>query len=263
VDQRTKRSWTSDGLSARCLMIGLSSLLALASSPNAIAAAIVSPSAQTSVEGDINNNFPFNIPAFSLSSQRYEQVYRATEFGSGPLLITGLAFRPDAQAGAAFSTTLNNVSIFLMTTTNAPDALSPTFANNEGADKTLVHSGSLSLSSADTGPAGGPKAFDIVINLTTPFLYNPLSGNLLLEVQNFGGGATTSFDAQFTSGDPVSRVFTDDANGVNDATGTTDTLGLVTQFLTGQVAAVPEPSSIILFGSAALMFAAMHRRKPA
>ncbi len=44
MDQRTKRSWTSDRLSARCLTIGLAGLLALASSPNAIAATIVSPS---------------------------------------------------------------------------------------------------------------------------------------------------------------------------------------------------------------------------
>ena len=95
MDQRTKRSWTSDRLSARCLTIGLSGFLALAASPNAIAAAIVSPSAQTSVEGNDNNGFPFNIALFNLSSQRYEQVYSATEFGSGPLLITGLAFRPD------------------------------------------------------------------------------------------------------------------------------------------------------------------------
>jgi hypothetical protein len=250
----------SDGLSLRCLTIGLSGLLALAASPSAMAAAIVSPSAQTSVEGNTNNNFPFN--SAGISSQRYEQVYRATEFGSGPLLITGLAFRPDAEFGNAFSTTLSDVSIFLMTTTNAPDALSSTFANNEGADKTLVHSGSLSLSSADTGPAGGPKAFDIVINLTTPFLYNPLSGNLLLEVQNFVEGTTTVFDAEVTSGDPVSRVYTVSVNGANDASGNTDTLGLVTEFLTAQVA-VPEPSSIILFGSAALMFAAMRRRKRA
>jgi hypothetical protein len=244
------------------LTIGLSGLLVLASSPNAIAAAIVSPSAQASVEGNIDNGLPFNIAFVGLSSERYEQVYSATQFGSGPLLITGLAFRPDANTGAAFSTILSNVSIFLTTTANAPDALSPIFANNEGADKTLVHSGSLSLSSADTGPAGGPKAFDIVINLTTPFLYNPASGNLLLEVQNFGGGTTTQFDAQITSGDPVSRVFTIDVNGANDATGNTDTLGLVTEFLTAQVA-VPEPSSIILFGSAALMFAAIRRRKQA
>jgi hypothetical protein len=81
-------------------------------------------------------------------------------------------------------------------------------------------------------------------------------------VQNFGGGTTTFFDAQITSGDSVSRVFTLDVNGANDAIGNTDTLGLVTEFLTAQVA-VPEPSSIILFGSAALMFAAMRRRKQA
>jgi hypothetical protein len=146
-----------------------------------------------------------------------------------------------------------------MTTTTAPDALSPIFANNEGADKTLVHSGSLSLSSADIGPAGGPKAFDIIINLTTSFLYNPTSGNLLLEVQNFSGSSTTVFDAENTFGDPVSRVVTIDMNGVNDATGQTDTSGLVTGFLA--TAVVPEPPSIAVFASAALVFAAMRRRR--
>jgi PEP-CTERM motif len=146
-----------------------------------------------------------------------------------------------------------------MTTTNAPDALSAVFANNEGADKMLVHSGSLSLSSADIGPTGGPKAFDIIVNLTTAFLYNPASGNLLLEVQNFSGGATTAFDGENAFGDPVSRVVTLDVNGVNDTTGNTDTFGLVTEFLA--VAVVPEPPSIALFGFAVLVFAAMRRRR--
>lgn len=122
-----------------------------------------------------------------------------------------------------------------------------------------MHGGSLSLSSADIGPAGGPKAFDILINLTTAFLYNPASGNLLLEVQNFGGGMTTQFDSENMLGDPVSRVFTNDVNGVNDATGNTDKQGLVTEFLAAAV--VPEPSSMVLFGSAALVFAAMRRRR--
>jgi hypothetical protein len=195
-----------------------------------------------------------NLPLSTLKD--IKQVYSASDFGSSPLLITGLGFRPDAQFGSAFSTTLSNVSIFLMTTNNAPDALTAVFAHNEGAHEILVHSGSLSLSSADIGPPGGPKAFDIIINLTTAFLYNPVSGNLLLEVQNFSGGETTVFDGEDTFGDPVSRVVTLDANGVNDTTGNTDTFGLVTEFL-----AVPEPPSIALFGSAALAFAAMRRRR--
>ena len=239
-------------------MPSIAALLALGWSFNATATTIVSPSANASVEGNGNNIFPFNIQPSGFVSQRYEQVYRASDFGSSPLFITGLAFRPDAQFGSAFSTTLNDVSISLMTTTNAPDALSPIFANNEGADKTLVHSGSLSLSSASIGPAGGPKAFDIVINLTTGFLYNPTSGNLLLEVQNFSGGMTTTFDGENTFGDPVSRVVTLDLNGVNDATGTPDTFGLVTEFMAET--AVPEPPSIAIFASAVLVFAAMRRR---
>src|SRR5215472_910849 len=207
----------------RFFLPGIAMLLAFGWSLNGAAVTIVSPSMNASVEGNGNNIFPFDIQPPAFNSQRYEQVYRASDFGSSPLLITGLAFRPDAQFGSAFSTTLSNVNIFLMTTTNAPDGLSPIFANNEGTDKTLVHSGPLSLSSADSGPAGGPKAFDIVINLTTGFLFNRTSGNLLLEVQNFSGGMTTTFDGENTFGDPVSRVVTLDLNGVNDTTGTPDT----------------------------------------
>ena len=243
----------------RLLMVSIIVLLAFGWGSTATAITIVSPSANAGVEGNSNNIFPFDIqpPAFDL--QRYEQVYGASDFGSSPLLITGLGFRPDAQFGSAFSTTLTNVSIFLMTTRNAPDGLSAVFADNEGADKVLVHSGSLSLSSADIGPPGGPKAFDIIINLTTAFLYNPASGNLLLEVQNFSGGATTAFDGENMFGDPVSRVVTLDVNGVNDTTGSADTFGLVTEFLA--VSVVPEPPSIALFGSAALVFAAIRRRR--
>jgi len=243
----------------RLLIVSIIVLLAFGWDSTATAITIVSPSANASVEGNGNNIFPFDIQPPAFDSQRYEQVYGASDFGSSTLLITGLAFRPDAEFGRAFSNTLTDVSIFLMTTRNAPDGLSAVFADNEGADKMLVHSGSLSLSSADIGPPGGPKAFDIIINLTTAFLYNPASGNLLLEVQNFSGGATTAFDGENMFGDPVSRVVTLDVNGVNDTTGSADTFGLVTEFLA--VSVVPEPPSIALFGSAALVFAAMRRRR--
>ena len=212
--------------------------MALGAIGAAQAVTVVSPSSLQNVEGDAYNSYPFNIsnppnPATPLNSQRYQQVYAATDFGSlsEPHLITRISFRPDATLGSAFASTLPDIQINFSTTTKAPDQLSSTFSNNVGADDTVVYNrGSLTLASAFTGAAGGPKAFDINIDLTTPFLYNPTAGNLLLDVRNFGGGTTTFFDAQSTIGDPVSRSYSV-AAGVNSTTANgVDSVGLVTQF---------------------------------
>ncbi len=223
--------------------------------PAAHATFIFSPGAQTSVEGNGNNAFPFNIGGFGISSMRYQQVYAASDFSSllVPQLITQIAFRPDASFGAAFTSTLSDIQINLSTTTAAPDGLSSTFSNNVGLNDTIVYNrGPLALSSANTGPAGGPKDFDILINLNTPFLYNPSAGNLLLDVRNFGGGRTTTFDAENTTGDSVSRVRSSDVNSTTaDAN---NSIGLVTRFTTQEVVPAPEPGtmSLMLIGLASL-----------
>lgn len=217
-------------------------LIALGTFGTAQAATVVVPNGLASIEGNSNNGFPFN-----LGAQRYQQVFAASDFASlsEPQLITQIAFRPDGSVGNPFSSTISNVLINLSTTSVAPDGLSTTFANNNGADNTTVFSGSLPLSSADTGSAAGPKDFDIVINLQDPFLYNPSLGNLLLDVKNFSGERTTQFDAQSSGGDSVSRIFSVTGN-VNSSTGRMDSLGLVTQFTTASVPTpVPEPTSVM------------------
>jgi hypothetical protein len=230
---------------------------------------VVVPNALANTEGESNNGFPFNIAFFGISSQRYQQVYASSQFsgfGGHPELITQIAFRPDAQFGSAFSSTLPNVRIDLSTTHAVPGSLSSTFANNVGPNDQVVFSGPLHLSSSFTGPPNGPKAFDITIPLQHPFLYNPSQGNLLLDVRNFGGGSTTQFDATFNFGSNSSRAFTITSNGVNDPTGLTDNGALVTQF-TGTLptsgGGVPEPSTLALFGvgAASLVVRRWRRRR--
>ncbi|MFW9263298.1 hypothetical protein [Nostoc sp. CALU 546] len=251
------------------MAVASSAIVALAAGGVAQAAIIV-PNEVEATEGNINNSWPF-----SLDFQgRYQQVFGASEFASlsEPQLISQIAFRPDADFGDAFSSTLPNILINLSTTTSAPDNLSNTFADNVGVDNITVFSGALSLSSADEGPASGPKNFDIVIDLQNPFLYDPTKGNLLLDVKNFVGGSTNqSFDAQgnldTANGDSnsVSRQWSLDPNSAT-AQGE-DTIGLVTKFtFKSEMVSVPEPSAalgtlaISVWGATALLKRKHHKK---
>jgi len=93
----------------------------------------------------------------------------------------------------------------------------------------------------------GPKDFDIVINLQTPFLYDPSASNLLLDVRIFAGENTTQFDAE-DSIDAVSRVISITSTGVDDATGAIDSIGLVTQFTMTSVANTPQSTDNCMHG---------------
>ncbi len=240
----------------RLALVGALLLLGAVNPAHAITPTVVVPNGNAMVEGNSNNGYPFDLGGTGLLSQRYQQVYAASQFGGGGL-ITQIIFRPDAFAGQAFTSTLPDIQIDLSTTSAGDDGLSTTYANNVGADDTVVFTrGSLTLSSAFTGPPDGPKDFDIIITLTTPFLYNPALGNLLLDVRNYGGGSTTFFDAAFTTGDGSSRLFNSD---VNSGTGSTDTEALVTGFVI-----VPEPGTAMLLsggGTLLALFGGCRRRQ--
>src|SRR6185436_18859456 len=124
---------------------------------------------------------------------RDQTVYSSSHFPASPIWIESLAFRPnvfDGTPGHAFTTSVSNLQINMSTTTKVPDGLSSVFSNNIGTDETVVFSGPITLSSEFSGPAGGPKDFDIIIPLQQPFLYDPSAGNLLVDIRVFSGEAT-------------------------------------------------------------------------
>jgi hypothetical protein len=139
------------------------------------------------------------------TAHRSQQVYGSVEFPQHPMLIHELRFRPDSVYGGAFTATVANIQINLSTTRRIPDALSATFAENVGADDTVVYQGALTVSSAFTGPSGGPKDFDIIVRLQRPYLYDPARGNLVIDTRNFSGSSALRLGGQ-SGPDVASRV---------------------------------------------------------
>jgi hypothetical protein len=120
-------------------------------------------------------------------------------------------------------------TISLSTAAATHSTLSSTYASNLGVDNKQVFSGSLSQ----------PWAFGntLTITLTTPFIYNPATGNLLLDVVGSGvAGAGNAYFDQNTSGSIATRrvycvTGSACASGTLDASGS----GLVTGFNFGPV----------------------------
>ena len=123
---------------------------------------------------------PFNsgAPGYLSASLEFQQIYGSSSF-SGPIIIQSLTFY-STQIQTSFGIPIFSDGIFALsfsTTTVAVGALSNNLSSNIGSDSTQVFIGSLPFA---TGPSNFP--FSAVFNLTTPFLYDPSNGNLLLDV---------------------------------------------------------------------------------
>ena len=231
----------------RCILTSALVLSLATGSLSARAQVIVAPNANTTVEGNgRTNSAPFN------NISRYQQIFSSSQFAGivGPQLITQIAFRPDSTQASAFTHTYPTIQFDLSTTSTMVGNLSSTFSSNVGANDLVVYNGSLTLTTSNTLiPGGTTKAFDLVVQLANPFLYDPAMGNLLLDIRNSSSGFAGFVDAQ---GDPTltptTRLnFLD--NSTTGLTGNVQSAGLVTQFT---FQPVPEPGAVTLVSGLAV-----------
>jgi hypothetical protein len=186
-----------------------------------------------------------NQPGFTL-----QQVYSQDVF-SKPILIKELLFYaypladPNILANGIFN-------ISLSTTTAAVGGLSTTaFSDNLGANDKTVYSATLP---AMTGN-------ELIIQLSSNFLYNPKFGNLLMTVSSSNFSTTPTygfFQIEQSPSAPFSRV---GLNGFGNIEAQDE--GLITGFVYTPVFDVPEPSTwaMMLIGFAGLGYAAYRRER--
>ncbi len=177
------------------------------------------------------------------ASVRWLQINDASQFGalSGPSFLTQFAYRPDQIVGQSGPRTFT-LQIYASTTSRSVADLSTTFAENVGANNTLVFDGTVNLTTGNLPGPGNTRQFDYVFPFTTPFLYDPAAGNLVLDLQINSSGSALTFDTVFPGDPAIGRVF---SSGSSSATTGDIFPSHVTQFTF-----VPEPTVAVsvLFG---------------
>ncbi|MBV8842126.1 MAG: hypothetical protein JO307_04870 [Bryobacterales bacterium] len=191
------------------------------------------------------------VPFACFYQGEYQQVYSSSLF-SGPFDITGLQFFDSifAPTGRASGSEV----ISLSTTSANWNTLSSTFSANVGPTATQVFNGTIG--------AARPFPGTLVLPFSTPFLYDPSKGNLLVDIQaNIVVGGAVLYDTTgFGQPNNFEGVAYMGPAGVVVQSG----YGLITDFQGAPVSSSsPEPSSILLLTSAVggLVYFARGRRR--
>ena len=129
------------------------------------------------------------------ASVRWLHIHDASQFGalSGPSFLTQFAYRPDTILGQSGPRSLT-LRIYASTTSRTVAGISTTFAENIGTNNTLVFDGTVNVTTGNLPGPGNTRQFDYVFPFTTPFLYDPAAGNLVLDLQIEGNGSAVTFD---------------------------------------------------------------------
>ncbi|MCB9877056.1 MAG: hypothetical protein H6835_05575 [Planctomycetes bacterium] len=157
------------------------------------------PASHATVEASSATNVPFG----RSTPTRVQYVYDASLF-AGPTTVTGVQFRLDG--GQVAVAKVVDVEISMSTMPNDLVDLDPDFSLNRGADEAIVLPRQL-LTLPAQGAGATPNPFLPQIPLTTPFVYDPQLGGLVLEVTVYGQPpGTYLLDATYLCNSPMVSV---------------------------------------------------------
>jgi hypothetical protein len=137
---------------------------------------VVVPSLATKKDPSFSTNYPFYGHATNKGEGRALYMYNTADIPQVSMAIKSLALRSSSggtSAGAALTITVD-----MSVSPNDPTAASGTYANNHGANKRRMFSGTINLPARGSAP--WPQQWETPITLTTPFVYARSMGKSLV-----------------------------------------------------------------------------------
>jgi hypothetical protein len=146
----------------------------------------VVPASATSTEGATTSHLPF-----VYDRTRVQQVWNGPDVATGVAVINSINFRRDANlTPAAYpKKDIPQTTVSIGHTKVSPLTMTRTFSANITATMTTLVNGKHSLP-AQPAVSKPPAAFNIKYPTSTPFLYNPQTGHLIMEWITGSGNST-------------------------------------------------------------------------
>ena len=167
---------------------------------------VVIPDGTANAPGNTSNAFPWGTTAAAWPGLRLLATYDAVNFTNQnvafPILISGLKWRPNDTSAAVAGGQFNLATVELSTSPVGWAGNTTSYPAAHGADRTVVYDASVDGPVIHTATPGSgawtPQSWCVDITFSTPWLYDPASGDLVVDVDyptgSFAGGGVGQMD---------------------------------------------------------------------